>query len=699
MNPRGWTLRRTARILGALALTALGIVVPATAQTYQWAKGIGGNAVSLDVLGTTGDVYVTGNFYGTADFDPGAGTANLTSVGDPDVYVAKYNSAGAYAWAFRLGGSGFDYAMSVKADASGNVYVLGYFTGTVDFDPGAGTVNLTASSPSNGFLAKYSSTGTLVWARAFTGTGQTNPQRMALDPSGNVVIAGVFIGTIDFDPGAATLNLTSSANHNLFFAKYNSSGNVIFAANVDATNSILYPNLAVDGSGNLYVSALFSGTLDADPSAAVVSLSGPSAANLLLAKYSSTGTHLWSRAIVGAENGLLSNCLAVDASGVYVTGAVTTSTDFGGTILGSLGSQDVFLAKYSTANTLLWVKGMGGTGYDMGGALALDGTGAVYVGGQFSASGDFDPGAGTRTLTSAGNTDLFFGKYTSAGAYVWAYGLGLPGYDYLTGVLTDSAANFYINGLLSPGTVDFDLGPGTANLSSPGYFAKYSQASSGCVTPPSGMVAWLPLDEASGTLADNRLSASDGTASGTVAGVAGKVSLARDFDGIDDYVSVPDHAAIDFGTGDFSIDAWINTTASSGVIVGKRVTSGYVGYIFMVSGSRLLLQMADPASSWYNFYPTSGVTVNDGAWHLVAVTVDRDSTTGGKFYVDGTLVYTFNPMGRSGDLSNSAVLEIGRVNGASFFDGLIDELELFNRVLTPTEISSIFNAGAAGKCK
>ncbi|MBT6372369.1 MAG: hypothetical protein HOJ86_06840, partial [Acidimicrobiaceae bacterium] len=121
-----------------------------------------GYSVAVD---SSGNVYTTGYFNGTVDFDPGAGTANLTSNGYKDVFVSKLDSSGNYVWAKNFGGTGNDMGYSVAVDSSGNVYTTGYFTGTVDFDPGAGTTNLVPNGSSDAFVSKLDSSGDLVWAK------------------------------------------------------------------------------------------------------------------------------------------------------------------------------------------------------------------------------------------------------------------------------------------------------------------------------------------------------------------------------------------------------------------------------------------------------------------------------------------------------------------------------------------------------
>lgn len=187
----------------------------------------------------------------------------------------------------------------------------------------------------------------------------------------------------------------------------------------------------------------------------------------------------------------------------------------------------------------------------------------------------------------------------------------------------------------------------------------------------------------------------------------GKVAQAFSLDGTDDRVVVPDATALNFGANaDFSIEAWIRPETAStayGVqtIVDKRYTPNdwtATGYAFCLVNGQVACQLA-VAGSPVNYGP-AGDDLRDGELHHVALTLDRDSTTGGKLYVDGALVLTFNPTGRQGSLTNAQPFRIGNHAHATLnahMKGLIDEASLYNRCLTATEIQSIHAAGRGGK--
>lgn len=236
--------------------------------------------------------------------------------------------------------------------------------------------------------------------------------------------------------------------------------------------------------------------------------------------------------------------------------------------------------------------------------------------------------------------------------------------------------------------------------------ANDSLSADSCITPPANMVAWYTFDDASSPTVDDLIGPNNGTYYGTTS-INEWVANGREFDGVDDYVGIPHAPEIDFDTGDFSIDAWIRTDDMDpyNSFIDKRGNTS-VGYEMLLYNGRLTLEMADTVNGWANYYSTSSAKINDGEWHFVAATVDRDQPDGGKLYVDGVQVHQFDPTSHAGSLSNTADLYIGRrhSNSASFagdiyYQGAMDEVELFDRALEAEEVEALYEAGQAGKCK
>jgi hypothetical protein len=215
------------------------------------------------------------------------------------------------------------------------------------------------------------------------------------------------------------------------------------------------------------------------------------------------------------------------------------------------------------------------------------------------------------------------------------------------------------------------------------------------------MISWWPGDGNTSDIMDSN----PGTLLGSAGYAPGIVGQAFSFVAAGDGVSVSNAANLNFGGGDLSIDAWIVTSSTAGVlpIVDKRSGasgSQATGYTLFLFGGRLAFQLGD--GTFFNYISASLLSdLRDGLPHHVAVTVDRTSNTGGNLYVDGVVVLNFNPTNRPGSLTNGEPLFIGRHAGtpSTSFIGLIDEVEVFGRELTAGEVLSIFTAGTAGKCK
>jgi hypothetical protein len=323
---------------GPLTAKYLDIFVASYTSTgaYRWVKDIGtyspsfGRGVAID---GSGNVIITGSFMGVnganaVDFGGGP----LTGVGASDIFVASYGPTGAFRWAKRFGQSSFNSGQGVAVDGNGNVTVTGDFCGTVDFGGGP----LTSAGLNDIFVASYSSTGAFRWAKRFGTTSKDQGWGVAVDGTGNVTITGAFNGTVDFGGGP----LSSPVNGDIFIASYSSTGAFRWARRLGATTDDDWGYaVAVDGSGNVTVAGVFSGTVDFG--------GGPLATaggnDIFVASYSATGSFRWARRFgaTGIDRG---HGVAVAGSGnVAVTGSFEGTVDFGGGPLTSAGSSDIFL--------------------------------------------------------------------------------------------------------------------------------------------------------------------------------------------------------------------------------------------------------------------------------------------------------------------------------------------------------------------
>ena len=444
------------------------------AQNFQWARSMGGptdeigNSIAVD---SSGNVYTTGYFKGTIDFDPGPGTSTLTSAGSQDAFISKLDANGNLIWAKNIGGVSEDFSNSIAVDGSGNVYITGWFGATTDFDPGPGTSFLTSAGIYDVFILKLDATGNFLWAKSMGDTGWDRGYSIAVDDSGNVYTTGHFTATVDFDPGAGTSNLTSEGNWDYFILKLDSAGNFLWAKSMGGPDYDLGLSVSIDNSGNVYTIGYFMATVDFDPGQGTSFLTSAGANDVFISKLDATGNFIWAKSMggPGIEWGF---SIALDNSGnAYTTGHFQETADFdpgaGTANLISAGFADIFISKLDASGNFVWAKNFGGGGDDMGYAIALDDSGNTYTTGYFQTTIDFDPGPGVANLTPVGLSDIFISKFDASGNFIWAKSIGAVNYDFGLSIATDASGNLYTTGFFR-GNPDFDPGPGTSNLPSAG---------------------------------------------------------------------------------------------------------------------------------------------------------------------------------------------------------------------------------------
>lgn len=472
----------------ACALAAPGLL---SSQTlfFSWADQIGGTGYDLVnniCTDNQGNVYSTGVFRNTVDFDPGSGTTNLTSSGVQDVFVSKIDANGSLVWAVRVGGTGIDLGNEISLDAYGGIYVAGSFEGTVDFDPGSGTSNLTSQTAASAFILKLNPSGSYAWARTIGSNLGTSAEGLSVSAAGVVHLGGNFAGTCDLDPGPGTVTAITVGNIDLFLVELDSAGDYSWGIDFGSNGLEGCAAVAEDVNGDIYMTGYFANTCDFDPGNGTTNLTA-TGNDAFVTKYSSTGALTWASKFGGGgtEGGA---DLTVDYAGkVYITGYFDGTCDFdpgAGTanLSAGTGISDAFVACLNTNGSYSWAGELGGTSVEVGQSIALDIAGNVYVTGRFSGTVDFDPGAGTQNLISAGVEDVFVSKLSSSGAFVSAHKFGAVSNDNGNAIALDASNNVFVAGYFN-GTTDVDPQASTWSLTSlgqdDGYLVKFSQSGVG----------------------------------------------------------------------------------------------------------------------------------------------------------------------------------------------------------------------------
>lgn len=471
-------------------LTIIYIIVFSTLKAQgpllQWAKtadvmstnaGNEGRCITHDA---SGNIYTTGYFGGTVDFDPGLGTYSLTASAW-DTFILKLDAAGNFIWAKNIGAVGsITNPRGIAMDITGNVYVTGYYDTIVDFDPGPGIFNLTPNGSNDVFILKLNSTGNFVWAKNFGGSNAgVGPESITIDLAGKIYITGGFGGNVDFDPNAGISNLNSGSTGATFISKLDTSGNFIWAKCI--TGSSIYNrgfDIAYDSFGNVYTTGHFWGDCDFDPGPGTYTLDPPpsqfSDASVFISKLDASGNFIWAKKLGRKPYGVYDGySIAIDASdNVYTTGSYEVG-DFdpgpGTYTLSCSGPYNSFISKLDPSGNFIWAKCVGGK--SVGKSIAIDAMKNVYTMGTFEYSTDFDPGVGTFSLTGANNPNpnVFILKLDSIGNFQWA-GSSYGYVDcYTSSALSiDAFGNVFATGTIHGSVNDVDLNSATYNLATVG---------------------------------------------------------------------------------------------------------------------------------------------------------------------------------------------------------------------------------------
>ncbi|HAD98653.1 MAG TPA: hypothetical protein DCG19_14675, partial [Cryomorphaceae bacterium] len=426
-----------------------------------WVRQIGGASIEyardLAVDGS-GNVYVTGEFQGSVDFDPGPQIHNLTSAGSNDYYVLKLDASGNFLWAVSGGGSDLDGGTSIAVNPGGGVYITGGFWGTSDLDPGPGVASFTSDGFADAFILKLDASGNFIWARKMGGPSRMRSASLASDPAGNVYATGWFEDSVDFDPGVGVQYLTATGLEDIFILKLDSGGNLGWAHRIGSSSHQQGEGITTDPYGGVYVTGRFRAIVDFDPGPGMDYINVTSGGrHAFVIKMDTTGSLIWGKGIQGTSSVTAAGFdVAVDSHlNVYTTGLFSGSIDFdpgpGTYTLNSGITHDIYVQKLDFNGNFIWANQVSGNFPSVGSnhaqSIATGSGSDVVISGYFQDTADFDPGPDQHHIGSVGNDDIFIQKLGVCGqvqvldtlitcdSYTWPVNNGI--YD-SSGVYTDT---------------------------------------------------------------------------------------------------------------------------------------------------------------------------------------------------------------------------------------------------------------------
>lgn len=366
------------------------------------------------------NIYVSGGFTSSFDFDPGIGVFALPGTNHFQGFLAKYDSAGNFIWAipFYDGSTNYTTAGSIECDLQGNIFVVGNFDLPMDADPSPGISMLNANGTGSVFICKYDSSGNLLFAKMIEGSNSNSARNgdIEISSTGNLFITGRSEGTVDLDPGSSallTMNVPS-----IFIVSLDSSGNFLWGQNIgpDVSTFPFKVPVSIDAMDNIYITGNLAGVIDFD--------SGPANTN---------------------DSALQ-------------------------------GSGDLFIAKYNSSGAFIWAETFGSPISDFSRSIDIDVQGNIFITGEIWGAADFDPGIGTAIMGTT-SIDAFFAAYDQNGTYLSSYCIsGSNNADSGNDVVCNTYGSFFCGRLF--GIHDFDPGPSNSNYGSSnnanGYLVNYS---------------------------------------------------------------------------------------------------------------------------------------------------------------------------------------------------------------------------------
>jgi len=377
----------------------------------------------------------------------------LLAIAFPSVLFAQLPTP---LWVNQLGGSGDSKCTGMQVDNQGNVYMCGYFRGTVDFDPTAGTKFFTAKGDADIYVAKFDPNGNLLWVSTMGGNALDQANSLALDKSGNVTVTGQFSSTdLDADPGPGVHTLSSHGAEDAFVIRLDSNGQFLWAKSFGSGGTDRGANVVSDSNGNVICNGYYDSSINVDGTI----LNSPGGSNGYIIKYNSAGNLVWALNLGSSGDDAYRGMNVDSHDNILVSGYYNGTVNFnplGSSRTLTSSVDETFIAKYDPSGILVWADRISGTLYQTGSVICVDTNDNVYMAGAFQSGINFDPNNPGSEIFPAGNLSMFVAKYSPTGNFNFVKVMeGQSASAFCYQIASDSNNDIYITGYFS-GTIDFN---------------------------------------------------------------------------------------------------------------------------------------------------------------------------------------------------------------------------------------------------
>lgn len=422
---------------------------------WEWVKtstGAAFNGSRSMATDSNGNIYTAGAFRSSTFSYGNESISNSNTPNTDNGFISKHNSLGEIVWLKNFNGNNEEGISEIKIDNNNNIYIIGTFNSpTLTID----TTTLTNLGNYDAFIAKFDENGNLIWAKSIAGNNIDVGTSLSIDNSGNVFVSGhyssssIVIDTITLNNSEASETVI---DHDVFFAKFDSLGNVIWAKTAGGTLTDQIKSITTDTFGNLFISGFFG-----SPTISFGTTNLTNTNNyydVFIAKYNSSGTFQWAKKAGGTNYDYARSLVTDNLGDLYITGYFESPTiTFGTTTHTNLGYSNIFLAKYTSTGNVVWSKTAGNNDTNFTTSIAKDSNNNIYITGGFSSSITF---GSQPQLTCQGYYDIFVAKYDSMGNPIWSKSNG--GLEYEIGSKVHCIQNdeILLTGFSGSSTIIFD---------------------------------------------------------------------------------------------------------------------------------------------------------------------------------------------------------------------------------------------------
>ncbi|MFT6167683.1 MAG: mannose/fructose-specific phosphotransferase system component IIA, partial [Vicingaceae bacterium] len=384
-----------------VTLIFLATTLVSIGQTLEWVSSYG--STTFDRI-WDGEIYgnqiaTVGTYSGPLSYNPSTTILSPVNNGGNDILLNIYDNLGQLLVSKGFGGSSSDIAKNLAYDNSGNIYMVGGFSNTVEFDRSRiGLFSKTSNGGQDAFLAKFDSNGNLIWVNTFGGTSNDEALSIAINSVNEVVITGYYQGTVDFDPDTTVQNFSSNNNStDIFLSKFNSNGNLVWNKTFGSTsNNEASREVVIENNDNIILVGFYGGIMDIDPSSAVFNLAHGSQEDSFISKFDNQGSFIFAKSLSSSSELIIKSVKISSLNEIIVAGSFLNSADFdpssSSTVLASSnGGADMFLLKLDSNANFVFVKTLGSSGSDVMEKIELDAADNIFCTGYYFGSMDFDP--------------------------------------------------------------------------------------------------------------------------------------------------------------------------------------------------------------------------------------------------------------------------------------------------------------------